>query len=109
MVVRYVPDHEAFLDSTRIILKYAQKNDMDVYVGLQEDSTCFTQNKWRDTQFLGTLSGDCCRLADTVQKRYGIAKAAGIGRTAVLAAEVENARARLVRELLGSAAYEGSA
>ena len=69
--VRFVPDHEAFLDSTGIVLKYAQKNDMDVYVGLQEDSSWFARNKWRDTQFLATLSSDCRRLADAVQKRYG--------------------------------------
>lgn len=65
----FVPRSDEFFDVTGALLRYAEKHDMDVYIGLRDDKDWWTG--WKDKAYLDKLAEDTGRLAEEIHARYG--------------------------------------
>ncbi len=66
---RFYPVHVQGNDPTEIILKYSDKNDMKVFLGLQFDKNWW--NNWDDKDFLLKTSRNCVNFGKKLFDRYG--------------------------------------
>lgn len=66
---RFIPARAGATDPTAVILDYADRHDMEVYVGLSSDEGWWKQAT--DAAYLDGAARACLRLADEAWRRYG--------------------------------------
>lgn len=65
----FIPRGDEFFDVTGAILRFAEKHDMEVFIGLRDDKGWWTG--WKDKAYLDKLADETARLAEQIHARYG--------------------------------------